>query len=214
MRNKAVSSPRSLRREHAATDAAEDALYGPGRRGDEVPSELVDPRSRAARIERGDRRVRRRTSAAGGAGSRGASSKRRRQREAENEQPSGRLCSPIISARACPGGQMPTGRPPAEIRVEILDGESGPFIKPASRPTIDAWAAAPVSGRAYPWAGRVSTPGSNGPRPPWTGPSPNEPPQIGRPRRRQQARWPPRPTGRVQRPGVNPNAISPIRSHG
>ena len=36
--------------EHAATDAAEDALYGPGRRGDEVPAELVDERSRAARI--------------------------------------------------------------------------------------------------------------------------------------------------------------------
>jgi transposase len=36
--------------EHAATDAAEDELYGPDRRGDEVPPELVDERSRAARI--------------------------------------------------------------------------------------------------------------------------------------------------------------------
>lgn len=36
--------------EHAATDADEDALYGPDRRGDELPDELVDERSRAARI--------------------------------------------------------------------------------------------------------------------------------------------------------------------
>lgn len=35
---------------HAETDAAEDALFGPGRRGDEVPAELTDPRTRAARI--------------------------------------------------------------------------------------------------------------------------------------------------------------------
>src|SRR5580658_7634220 len=31
---------------HAATDAAEDALFGPGVRGDEVAPELADPRSR------------------------------------------------------------------------------------------------------------------------------------------------------------------------
>lgn len=36
--------------EHAATDTTEDALHGPGRRGDELPDELIDPRSRAARI--------------------------------------------------------------------------------------------------------------------------------------------------------------------
>jgi transposase len=36
--------------EHAATDAAEDSLFGPGVRGDEVPAELTDPRSRAERI--------------------------------------------------------------------------------------------------------------------------------------------------------------------
>jgi transposase len=36
--------------EHAATDAAEDALFGPGVRGDELPAELADPRSRAERI--------------------------------------------------------------------------------------------------------------------------------------------------------------------
>ena len=36
--------------EHAATDAEEDARYGPDRRGDELPEELLDPRSRTARI--------------------------------------------------------------------------------------------------------------------------------------------------------------------
>ena len=36
--------------EHAANDAAEDALFGPGARGDEVPPELADPRTRSERI--------------------------------------------------------------------------------------------------------------------------------------------------------------------
>jgi Transposase domain (DUF772) len=35
---------------HAATDAAEDELFGEGVRGDEVPAELADPRTRAERI--------------------------------------------------------------------------------------------------------------------------------------------------------------------
>ncbi|MGO8961749.1 MAG: transposase [Streptosporangiaceae bacterium] len=39
-----------LAAEHAATDAAEDALFGPGVRGDEVPAELADPRIRRERI--------------------------------------------------------------------------------------------------------------------------------------------------------------------
>jgi transposase len=36
--------------EHEQTDAAEDALFGPGVRGDEVDPELADPRTRDARI--------------------------------------------------------------------------------------------------------------------------------------------------------------------
>ena len=36
--------------EHERTDAAEDALFGPGVRGDEVPAELADPRTRDERI--------------------------------------------------------------------------------------------------------------------------------------------------------------------
>jgi len=38
--------------EHAATDAAEDALFGAGRRGDEVPPEVANPASRDERIRR------------------------------------------------------------------------------------------------------------------------------------------------------------------
>jgi transposase len=37
---------------HAATDAAEDELFGAGRRGDEVPAEVVNPATRDARIRR------------------------------------------------------------------------------------------------------------------------------------------------------------------
>jgi transposase len=36
--------------DHAAADAAEDALFGPASRGDEVPAGLADPRTRAERI--------------------------------------------------------------------------------------------------------------------------------------------------------------------
>jgi transposase len=36
--------------EHAAADAAEDALFGPGVRGDEVPAGLADPQTLAARV--------------------------------------------------------------------------------------------------------------------------------------------------------------------
>jgi transposase len=35
---------------HAATDAAEDDLFGPGVRGDEVPADVADPRTRRERI--------------------------------------------------------------------------------------------------------------------------------------------------------------------
>jgi transposase len=41
---------RELAEAHAGTDAAEDALFGPGVRGDELPAELADPRTRAGRI--------------------------------------------------------------------------------------------------------------------------------------------------------------------
>ena len=41
---------REMLAEHAAADAAEDALFGPGVRGDELPPELTDPGTRRERI--------------------------------------------------------------------------------------------------------------------------------------------------------------------
>ncbi len=41
---------RAAAAEHAAADAREDEMFGPGSSGDEVPEEMTDPRSRAARI--------------------------------------------------------------------------------------------------------------------------------------------------------------------
>src|SRR5580658_4531993 len=52
--NRAEEGLRKLARErvaaHAAADAAEDALFGAGRRGDEVPAEAWSPRRRDERI--------------------------------------------------------------------------------------------------------------------------------------------------------------------
>ena len=75
--------------EHAATDAAEDALYGPGRRGDEVPAELVDQRSRAARIKQAIAELK--AHSAVGGKDRQAAAERPRDREQKGSS-SGRLC--------------------------------------------------------------------------------------------------------------------------
>jgi transposase len=48
--DKLRSELRRIVDEAAATDAAEDELFGPDRRGDELPAELVDPSTRDARI--------------------------------------------------------------------------------------------------------------------------------------------------------------------
>lgn len=46
----AKRAAREAAAEHAAADAAEDGLFGPDERGDQVPPDAVDPASRAARI--------------------------------------------------------------------------------------------------------------------------------------------------------------------
>lgn len=84
--------------EHAATDAAEDELYGPGRRGDEVPSELADPRSRAARIAKALEEMK-------------ADPAKLARREAQLE---------AFRRRRENRAVEPMGLPPTEIRVEIL----------------------------------------------------------------------------------------------
>jgi transposase len=84
--------------EHAATDAAEDELYGPGCRGDEVPPELVDERSRAARIAKALEEM-------------AADPDQQAQRQAQLE---------AFRRRRENRANEPMGLPPAEIRVEIL----------------------------------------------------------------------------------------------
>ena len=84
--------------EHAATDAAEDALYGPGVRGDEVPPELVDEPSRAARIAQALAEL---------APDSAKAARRAAQLEAFRRRRERRRIEPM-------------GLPPAEIRVEIL----------------------------------------------------------------------------------------------
>jgi transposase len=132
--------------EHAATDAAEDDLYGPGRRGDEVPAELVDPRSRAARIEQAIAELKAH-SAAGGR-DREAVTKRHRDREQKKQQQRQALLEGYRAQRE-QGRQVPTGRPPAEIRVEVLE-ENLAVHRARAQAKIDAWRARPFRGGHVP----------------------------------------------------------------
>jgi len=47
----------ALLAEAEQTDTAEDARFGPDRRGDELPEQLADPRSRVARLEQAKRQL-------------------------------------------------------------------------------------------------------------------------------------------------------------
>jgi hypothetical protein len=132
--------------EHAATDAAEDALYGPGRRGDEVPAELVDPRSRAARIEQAIAELKAQ-SAAGGR-DRKAVTERQHDREQKKQQQRQALLEGYRAQRE-QGRQVPTGRPPAEIRVEVLE-ENLAAHRARAQAKIDAWRARPYRGGHVP----------------------------------------------------------------
>jgi transposase len=102
--------------EHAATDAAEDALYGPDRRGDEVPEELIDPGSRAARIAQalaelgqGSKRQ---------AGSADAAERKHLREQARQQRREVQLEE--FRRRRERRAVEPMGLPPTEIRVEIL----------------------------------------------------------------------------------------------
>jgi transposase len=99
--------------EHAATDAAEDALYGPDRRGDEVPEELVDPRSRAARIAQALEDLK------AGSAAREAVDDRQRARE-QGKQARRAAQLDAFRRRREQRAIAPMGLPPAEIRVEVL----------------------------------------------------------------------------------------------
>jgi hypothetical protein len=103
--------------EHAATDAAEDELYGPGRRGDELPEELIDERSRAARIAQALEELA--GDGGGRAGKRAAAAQRKRVREQAKQQHR-EVQLEAFRQRREQRAIAPMGLPPTEIRVEIL----------------------------------------------------------------------------------------------
>jgi transposase len=96
--------------EAAATDAAEDAVYGPDRRGDELPAELGDRHSRLARLR--EARVHLATEAA----NRQATHEQRRVERAEREATAGH---PTVGARP---GPPPVTR--TEARANVTDPDS------------------------------------------------------------------------------------------
>jgi transposase len=130
--------------EHAATDAAEDELYGPGRRGDEVPAELVDPRSRAARIEQAIEELKAK-SAAGGT-DREAVAERRREREQKRQQQRDAKLDAYRRQRD-EHGRAPMGKPPKEIRIEVLI-ENLAGVRARHQAKIDRYIATGSKGRA------------------------------------------------------------------
>lgn len=86
--------------EHAAADAAEDTLFGPGLRGGELPAELADPRSRAERIAAALAELDAEERAARQRG------QQKRERDAEYLSTAGRT------------GSGRTGRPPGAVEVQ------------------------------------------------------------------------------------------------
>jgi hypothetical protein len=132
--------------EHAATDAAEDALFGPDRRGDEVPEDLVDPRSRAGRIKEAIAQLK--ADSAAGGDDRKALAERQRQRQQDQQTKRLALLEDYL-AQCERGRQLPTGRPPAEIRVEVLT-DSLVVQKARVQAKIDAWRSRPYRGGHIP----------------------------------------------------------------
>jgi transposase len=132
--------------EHAATDAAEDDLYGPGTRGDEVPEDLVDPGSRAGRIAEAIAQLKADTAAGGQ--DRETLAQRKRQRQQQKQAKRAAQVQGYRAARER-GGQLPLGSPPAELRVEALTHTLA-VRKAWAQTRIDAWAARPYRGGHIP----------------------------------------------------------------
>lgn len=133
--------------EHAAADAAEDALYGSDRRGDELPEELADPKTRAARIAEALAELKADTGAGGR--DREGVAERRRQREADRDAKRQELLADYLDRWA---RGIRCGAPPAEIRIQVLT-DSVAREKARVQARNDAWAARPFRGGHTP--GRV-----------------------------------------------------------
>lgn len=95
----AAAAAREASAEHAAADAAEDDLFGPGNRGDQVPPEAADPASREGRI---------------------AAALADLAAEREAEQTARQVKAQRWLAERDRRGGKHAGRPPADIEVEVL----------------------------------------------------------------------------------------------
>ena len=130
--------------EHAATDAAEDALYGPGRRGDEVPAELVDERSRAARIAQALEELKADTAVR--AAERDGVTERKHHRE-QRKRVRRQAKLDAYRRQRDERGTAPMGKPPKEIRIEVL-AENLAAVRARHQAKIDRYIAAGSKGRA------------------------------------------------------------------
>ena len=130
--------------EHAATDAAEDELYGSDRRGDEVPAELVDERSRAARIAQAIEELKAQSEAGGG--DREAVAERRRGGE-QGKRARRQAKLDAYRHQRDERGSAPMGKPPKEIRIEVLT-ENLAGVRARHQAKIDRYVAAGSKGRA------------------------------------------------------------------
>jgi transposase len=132
--------------EHAATDAAEDDLYGSGAGGVEIPEDLVDPRSRAGRIAEAIAQLKA-ESAAGGR-DRAALAQRKQQRAAQQQAKRATLVADYRAARQR-GGQLPTAAIPAQLRIEALTHTLA-VRKAQAQAKVDAFWARPYRGGHIP----------------------------------------------------------------
>lgn len=119
VRDAAAAAARRAAVEHAATDAAEDELYGAGCRGGHVPADLVEPSSRARRIDQAlaelaaenARRAREQ------ADKQAVTERKQARRDKKAAERAAQL--EAFEQRRRPGRPV-TGSPPAEIRVQVL----------------------------------------------------------------------------------------------
>ena len=190
--------------EHAATDAAEDDLYGSGS-GDEMPEDLVDPSSRARRIAEAIAQLKADTAAGGG--DREAAAARKQQRAEQKQAKRATLVADYRGARER-GGPLPRGAVPAELRIEALT-HTWPSVNLRRRPRSTLSGPGRSEAVTYPVR---SMPTSSGLKPHWTGRLPRSRPKLNRPPPRP---WPaPLTLTSPQNPHANLGAISPIPSHG
>ena len=102
---------RRMLSEAAAKDAEEDALYGRDRRGDELPEELRDPKSRLARLKECKERLERE------AGEKAAAQEEKIRRRKETEAATGKKTRGRKPVEPDPG-------PPETAKANVTDPES------------------------------------------------------------------------------------------